>query len=83
MIPGLTMTVYGGESIERAAKEAQRIADATDRAVGFTFNSVRCVAQPKGDAKRLIEMQQEAQRSQLVVYSDESKISVELSRGDA
>lgn len=77
MKPGLTLETFGGENIETIAAEAQRIADILDRAVGFTFNGVRCVAQPGGTAKRLMEMQQDAQQSQFVVYSNESVVSFE------
>ena len=70
MRPGLTMETFGGDDIEAVCAKAQDIANTLDRAVGFTFNSVRCVAVPKGDAAKLAERQQRAQRSQLVVHSD-------------
>jgi hypothetical protein len=77
MMPGLTMVNFECKGIEEVAREAQRIADLTDRSVGFEFNSVRCVAWPGGSAEKLAELQQEAQRHQLVVYSNSGSIEIE------
>lgn len=77
MIPGLTMEVHAGASIDEAAREAQRIADATDRTVLFEFNGVRCIAWPQGRAEKLVELQQEAQRTRLTVYSNGSTVEME------
>jgi hypothetical protein len=71
MTPGLTMNTFGGDDIEQVCAEAQRIADSVGRAVGFKFNSVRCVAVPGGSAAKLAERQQLAQRSEMVVHSDD------------
>ena len=82
MKPGLTLDTFGGDDIETVCVEAQRIADLLNRGVGFQFNSVRCVAIPGGDAAKLAERQQRAQRSTLVVHSDSvgSDIGVEEAR---
>lgn len=80
MTPGLTLETFGGDNVAVVCAEAQGIADKLDRAVGFTFNSVRCVAMPGGTAQRLVEMQQEAQSSALVVYSNSAKVEIEAAR---
>ncbi len=77
MKPGLILETFGGDRVEDVCAEAQRIADKLDRSVGFTFNDVRCVALPGGKADKLTEMQQEAQRSHLVVYSNAAVIEIE------
>lgn len=78
MTPGLTMKTFGGDSIDKTSAEAQRIADLLDRAVGFEFNSVRCVAVPGGNADKLADRQQRAQRSVLVVHSDNIGPGIEI-----
>lgn len=80
-MPGLSLEAWPGDNIDRVAASAQDIADKLDRSVGFTFNSVRCVAMPGGNAEKLAEMQQEAQNGELVVYSNSAKVEFELRRG--
>lgn len=67
----LTFTVEPGETIEDAAEEAQRIADATSWTVFFEFNSVDCFAVPGGDPVRLVENQQQMQSTRPRAFSDE------------
>jgi hypothetical protein len=77
MTPGLTLYVGGGHRLDEVCRDAQNIADTLKRSVGFTFNSVRCVAMPGGDAAKLAEMQQEASRSEFVVYSNSAAVEFE------
>lgn len=78
MKPGITLDVQPGDNIEAVCVEAQTIADNLGRSVGFHFNSVRCVAIPGGSAEKLAENQQEASRSELVVYSNSAAVEIEL-----
>lgn len=77
MTPGLTMHVPPCTDIAKAAADAQGLVDTTNRCVGFTFNSVRCVAWPGGSAERLVEAYNEAANSELIVYSDSIAVKVE------
>lgn len=77
MKPRLTLDVGAGDDLEATCLEAQTIADRLDRSVSFHFNSVRCVAVPGGTAQGLADIQQEAQRSQIVVYSNSAKVEIE------
>lgn len=54
-----------GTGINRAALDAQRVADILGLTVEFSFNDVECWASPNGDAVLLAERQQEEQRREL------------------
>lgn len=71
MKPRLTLETFGGDDIVKVAQEAQQIADYLNRACGFEFNGVRCVAVPGGKPSTLVERHQRAQRTRLVVHSDD------------
>lgn len=83
MKPGLSLWIEPGQKIDEAARQAQLLADQTQRAVGFLFNSVRCVAWPGGDAERLSQAYHDALASELVVYSNSLAVEIERKSGAA
>lgn len=61
----ITVEMYPGCSIERAAEDAIRIANTLRFDVEFQFNGVRCLAVPGGSSEKLVERQQAEQRREL------------------
>lgn len=61
----LSIEISAGSSIERAAEDAQRIADILRVNVEFSFNEVRCLAVPGGMPDVLAERQQQEQARKL------------------
>ena len=50
---------FSDDDIESAAHEAQALANNQDKEVIFKFNSIECIARPKGDAFNLISQYRE------------------------
>lgn len=61
----ITIEISGGTTIERACEDAHRVANRLGITCEFTFNDVRCLAEPQGSAALLAERQQKEQRRPL------------------